>query len=223
MTELRSGRLHALRTALDARAREWFDSALSEPDTLELSFAAARRACGTAHATDARVALLVAHGAGGERLSRLYHHGTAAERLAVLRALPELSLGTDGLPLVHDALRTNDPRLVAEALGRYGARYLAPHDWRQAVLKCLFVGIPLTEVYGLARRCAGDAELARMLRDFADERTAAGRTVPKDLPHALELTSASQDPAAVPGEHQPLSPPSPRSPLSPRSPFSQEA
>lgn len=220
MTELQSGRLHALRTVLDTRAREWLETALTEPDTLELSFAAARRACGPAHATDARVALLVAHGPGDERLSGLYHHGTAAERLAVLRALPELPPGTDGLPLVHDALRTNDPRLVAEALGRYGARCLAPHDWRQAVLKCLFVGIPLAEVYGLARRCAGDAELARMLRDFADERTAAGRTVPEDLPHALELTSATQGPDAAPGVHRPLSP---SSPPSPHSPFSQEA
>lgn len=219
MTEHQSDRLHALRTALEDRARDWLERALSEPDTLELSFAAAGRACGPAHATGVRVALLAAHGPDGERLGRLYQHGTAAERLAVLRALPELPLGTDGLPLVHDALRTNDPRLVAEALGRYGARYLTPHDWRQAVLKCLFTGIPLTEVYGLARRCAGDAELARMLRDFADERTAAGRPVPDDLHHALELTTATRDPA-VPGEHQP---PSQRSPFNQQSPFSQEA
>ncbi|MBU7600627.1 EboA domain-containing protein [Streptomyces sp. P38-E01] len=189
MTAADRDRLGALRSELDERAQDWLKRALAEPDRLEISFAAAKRACGAPHAVRVRVALLAEHRPPAARLAELYRRGNAAERLAVLEALPELAPDTDGSELVHDALRTNDPRLVAAALGPYGACCLAPHDWRQAVLKCLFVGIPLAEVHDLAPRAAGDDELARMLRDFAAERTAAGRTVPEDLHHLLELTS----------------------------------
>ena len=48
--------------------------------------------------------------------------------------------------------------------------------WRQAVLKCVFMDIPLRLVSGLAGRA--DGELGRMLADLADERHAAGRTIP---------------------------------------------
>ena len=50
------------------------------------------------------------------------------------------------------------------------------------MLKCLFMGIPLTAVTDLDRRA--DAELRRMVAAFADERRAAGRPVPAD---ALDL------------------------------------
>lgn len=177
---------------LDASAQRWLTRALAQPDGLDTSFAAAGRACGSPHATDVRILLLHAHQPPLDHLTHLYQHGTASERNAVLRALPHLrNLETESaaLPLLHDALRTNDPRLVAAALGPYGAAHLPPHDWRQAVLKCLFSNIPLAHVHALARRATADGELARMLRDFARERTAAGRPVPADLQYALELTA----------------------------------
>ncbi|GAA3242324.1 EboA domain-containing protein [Actinocorallia longicatena] len=108
----------------------------------------------------------------------LYFQGDAAERRAVLRALEFLDLGDGALPLVRDALRTNDTRLVAAALGPYGGLHLDHAAWRDAVLKCLFVGVPLAGVTDLPRRT--DAELVRMVRDFARERRAAGRPVPAD-------------------------------------------
>jgi hypothetical protein len=95
----------------------------------------------------------------------------------VLRALPHLDLGDAGVDLLHDALRTNDPRLVAAALGPY-ARHLTDEQWRQAVLKCVFMEIPLRVVHGLADRA--DGELGRMLAGLAEERHAAGRTMPAD-------------------------------------------
>lgn len=99
--------------------------------------------------------------------------------------------GPEALPLVEDALRTNDTRLVAAALGPYGARHLDAHAWRHAVLKCLFTGVAVDLVADLARRARGDAELARMLGDHAAERTAAGRTVPEDLHRVLALTGTA--------------------------------
>ncbi|WP_413812870.1 EboA domain-containing protein [Streptomyces sp. OE57] len=140
----------------------------------------------------ARVLILHAARADAPTVARLYAHGTGAERRAVLRALPRLGLfaGPDAVPLVEDALRTNDTRLVAAAVGPYAARHLPPHSWRQAVLKCLFTGVPLTAVADWERRARGDGELGRMLGDYAHERTAAGRPVPGDLDRVLAMTRA---------------------------------
>jgi hypothetical protein len=114
-----------------------------------------------------------------EELTSLYRTGDGAERRAVLRALPLLPVGDGALPLVHDALRTNDTRLVAAALGDYATDHLDASGYRQGVLKCVFTGIPLAALPGVPRRA--DAELARMMAAFAHERTAAGRDVPADI------------------------------------------
>lgn len=169
----------------------------------ELRFAEAGRRCGPDHADAARLVLLHAARADTATLTRLYEQGTATERRAVLGALPHLVPGPDALPLVEDALRTNDTRLVATALGPYAARHLAPHDWRHAVLKCLFTGVPVDAVAGLAHRARADTELARMLGDYAAERTAADRAVPGDLYRVLALTdpptATDSDTPATPG------------------------
>ena len=126
----------------------------------------------------------------------LYERGDNAEKRAVLRALPTLDHATpdrpavrDGLlPLVRDALRANDTRLVSAALGPYAAAYLDDPAWRQGVVKALFMGIPLDEVADLDRR-TDEEELGRMVRDFVAERRAAGRDVPTD---AWRVLSAGQ-------------------------------
>ncbi|MDT0380090.1 EboA domain-containing protein [Streptomyces sp. DSM 42041] len=170
----------------------------------ERHFASAGRHCrpGAGHAgagdvaEAARVLILHAARPDAPALTRLYTRGSAAERRAVLFALPLLpDLGPGAVPLVQDALRANDTRLTAAALGPYAATHLPPDSWRQALLKCLFTGVPLAAVASLAERAAGDAELARMLTDYAAERTAAGRPVPGDLHHALALTGAAAPPA----------------------------
>ncbi|WP_189934456.1 EboA domain-containing protein [Streptomyces sulfonofaciens] len=164
--------------------------------TWELRFAEAGRRCGPELADAARVLLLYTARPDGSAATRLYTQGSAAERRAVLAALPYLTDGPGGLPLVEDALRTNDTRLVAAAVGPYAAAHLDPHGWRHAVLKCLFTGVPVGAVAGLAARAEGDAELARMLGDYAEERRAAGRPVPDDLYRVLDLTGVTASPEA---------------------------
>jgi hypothetical protein len=83
-------------------------------------------------------------------------------------------------------LRTNDIRLVAAALGPFAGEHLDQHSWRHGVLKCLFVGVPLAAVADTDRR--SDAELLRMVADYADERRAAGREVPADAVSLLETS-----------------------------------
>ncbi|HYJ67527.1 MAG TPA: EboA domain-containing protein [Nocardioidaceae bacterium] len=126
-------------------------------------------------------------------LAELYRYGDADEKRAVLRALSAIDpdQGRASLPLVDDALRTNDVRLVAAALGTYGARHLSAEAWRQGVLKCLFVGVPLAAVANLDERA--DAVLARMVADYCRERTAAGRSVPTDASRVLERVPWSPD------------------------------
>ena len=87
-----------------------------------------------------------------------------------------------------DALRTNDTRLVAAAMGPHSDR-LDDDSWRQGVLKCLFTGVPVASVTGLARRA--DRELAEMVQRYRREREAAGRDVPLDVQVVLDACAAS--------------------------------
>nr|WP_223185210.1 EboA domain-containing protein [Streptomyces sp. CBMA152] len=191
---------------MSGAARAWLDEALDEAAHTaarpsqgygvapwELRFASAGRQLGSDAVDDARVLLLCAARVDAATATRIYQQGNAAERRAVLLALPELGLdAAAGVPLVEDALRANDTRLVAAAVGPYAATHLDPHAWRHAVLKCLFTGVPVSAVASLAERAQGDTELARMLGDFAKERIAAGRPVPEDLHHVLALTGAEE-------------------------------
>jgi hypothetical protein len=188
-----------LDTHLDPAARAWFHHALDEaaahPGThgpisvWELRLAEAGRRCGSRYADAVRVLILHTARADTAALTRVYRQGTADERRAVLLALPHLVPGPDAVAIVEDALRTDDTRLLVAALGPYAARHLDAHGWRQAVLKCLFTGVPVDTVAGLDERARGDAELARMLADFAAERTAADRPVPQDLHRVLALAA----------------------------------
>ncbi|MGW1682156.1 EboA domain-containing protein [Saccharopolyspora sp. NPDC002376] len=118
-----------------------------------------------------------------EEVAALYRYGDADEKRAVLRALDHLDIGGAALPLVVDALRSNDTRLIAAALGAYAARHLDGHAWRHGVLKCLFTGVPLDAISGVADRI--DAELTRMVDAYIAERRAAGRPVPHDAQRLL--------------------------------------
>ncbi|MEV6367541.1 EboA domain-containing protein [Micromonospora musae] len=187
---------------------DWLDEALrqvaADPATITRFFPAVGRRCGRDALPDApgwtadeaaRALLLTAlpsdHAGYADAL---YRRGDAAEKRAVLKALPLLPIGAAGVPLLHDAIRTNDTRLVAAALGPY-ARHLDAAAWRQAVLKCVFTGVPLAVVADLDSRA--DGELAVMLGGLADERHAAGRDMPADATDLLDrLTTGSGRPTA---------------------------
>ena len=149
----------------------------------------------------ARVLLLLAAGSAAEgELAELYRYGDAAERRGVLRSLPFLELGDRGLSLVEDAIRTNDLRLIAAALGPYATEHLPDASYDQAVLKCVFVGVPITGLDGIPSRVTPDG--ARMLGAFVHERVAAGRDVPAEVWTVVDRFPPEEEIAAIESELQ---------------------
>lgn len=191
---------------LPVPARSWIDTAVAEigrsPDKIVELFPGATR--GVAGSSDAALlareklfTALVAEGdtVAAPLIEKLYRWGDSDERLAVLRGLEIAALNgqlgsdacTTGVALVEDALRCNEPRLVAAALGGFAARYLSQHAWRHGVMKLIFMEVPLRAVAGLHNRA--DAELGRMANDYVSERCAAGRSVSDDVKMLQRLTS----------------------------------
>lgn len=124
----------------------------------------------------AAISALPADGRDTE-VAALYRFGDNDEKRAVLLGLAGAGEVT-AHSLLDDALRTNDTRLVAAAMGPPAAQ-LDADTWRQGVLKCLFVGVALASVADLTGRA--DRELADMIARYAHERVAAGRDVPNDV------------------------------------------
>jgi L-ribulose-5-phosphate 3-epimerase len=180
--------------------RPWLVTATAriaaDPSLIRRYFPAAGRECGRDRvaraprwtADDAaRAVLLTTLPLTGAALvaevTALYQFGDADEKRAVLRTLPWLAVGSSCVDLLRDALRSNDTRLVAAALGPY-ARHLDDAAWRHGVLKCVFMSIPLDLVDRLTERA--DAELAAMISGLAQERSAAGRDLPPDAATLLQ-------------------------------------
>ncbi len=203
--------LDDLRAALDATpVQEWLARVRAEPDAAPRLFARAGRTLGRdplpdhpqwTAGTAGRVLLLAALAEaadGADRIVALYQQGDPAERLAILRALPLLAIGPAAAFVLHDALRTNDTRLVAAAMGPY-SRHLDDATWRQGVVKSVVMGVALAAVDRLDERA--DADLAAMLRGLADERAAAGREMPADAMALLDRLSARSRPAVARADH----------------------
>jgi hypothetical protein len=128
----------------------------------------------------ARVLLLLRH--GDLALAReLYDSGDAREKIGALRAFSLLPDGPAALPAILDAMRVAQGEIFEAAIldNPYASRRLPQHEWRKAVLKCLFIGHSIGRIAHLERRADGD--LAQSLFDYALEREAATRTVPPEI------------------------------------------
>lgn len=114
-----------------------------------------------------------------------YEMGDTREQQSWLRAAAFLPEPERYLPLVIDACRTNIlPMFEAVACeNSYPASYFPERNFNQMVLKALFNGVALARIQGLPARL--NPELARMALDYADERRAAGRSIPADIGLAM--------------------------------------
>ena len=139
----------------------------------------------------ARVSLLRAFPADDEArwlaaFDALVDAAEVRELIALYQGLPAFPFPEALAERAADGLRTN-VRGVFEAIAHrnpFPAERFDDSRWNQMVLKALFIGSPLGPILGLRERMNGD--LARMLRDYASEREAAGREVPGDLTALLQ-------------------------------------
>jgi hypothetical protein len=122
--------------------------------------------------------------AGDERagiVDEVFRVGDNAEREALLAGLLLLSEPGQFLSTAVEACRSN-VETVFSALAcenAYPSVYFPDANFNQMVMKAVFIGIPLVRVVGLVDR--RNDELARMARNYASERSAAGRFVSDDL------------------------------------------
>ena len=117
------------------------------------------------------------------RLFEFYDNGDTETRIAAILAinLVDDEQVSKGLDLIHDAGRTYLDELMDAAWCNhpFTATHMNDAEYRKAVLKALFCDISIDGFMKLSERA--DVELAKSLRDFADEREAANRPVPDVL------------------------------------------
>lgn len=110
----------------------------------------------------------------------LLESGEIGEQVSVLRSLPLWPQGERFVETGVQACRTN-ARDVFEAIvcdNPFVSEHFPALSFNQAVMKAIFMGVPVRRIEGLERRIT--PELSRMARDYASERRAAGRPVPDD-------------------------------------------
>lgn len=119
-------------------------------------------------------------------VEELYRTGETRERQAVLRVLAYLPGPERFTALAVDAVRANVlSELEAIACENpFPQRHFPEAAFNQLVMKCLFNGIGLARIQGLAARRT--PELVRMVAGLASERRAAGRPVPDDVTLVLD-------------------------------------
>lgn len=167
--------------------------AIGEHDLRELSEAAPRIGFHLWTREDAARALLLIgrryQGRVGEPFVSdalaCFDEGDAREQQSWLRAIALWPEAKELLPTAIDACRTNIVP-VFEALAcenPYPSTHFPDRNFNQVVLKAMFNSIALSRIVGLPSRL--NQELSRMARDYAAERTAAGRTVPADIDLAI--------------------------------------
>jgi len=116
-----------------------------------------------------------------ERFRALCQTADVAEAIALYRGLPLYPDPETLEPQVGEGLRSN-VKAVFEAIAHrnpYPRQVFDQHRWNHMVLKALFIDSRLAPIEGLDERA--NAELARIMCDFAHERWAAGRPVPFEI------------------------------------------
>lgn len=115
------------------------------------------------------------------RFRSLCQTADAAELVTLYRGLPLYPEPEALQQQVGEGLRSN-MRGVFEAIAHdnpYPNTHFDLHRWNHMVLKALFIDSALAPIQGLDQRA--NAELARIMCDFAHERWAAGRKVPFEI------------------------------------------
>ncbi len=133
-----------------------------------------------------RILFVLASHAGAEatfpaRLDTLVRSGEIGEQIALYRGMPLYPAPDQVLATAREGIRSA-MQPVYEAVAHrspYPAEQFSEAMWNQMVVKALFIGSTLAPIQQLDER--RNADLARMLVDYAHERWAAGRPVSPEL------------------------------------------
>jgi hypothetical protein len=124
-------------------------------------------------------------------LDQLFAAGEVGELVAMYQALPLLPYPSAHVLRAAEGIRTNIKAVFCAVAHRnpYPAEQFNEDQWNQMVLKCQFIGVPMSPIVGLDQRA--NASLSKMVVDFVHERWAAKRPVAPDMwrcvgPHADE-------------------------------------
>ncbi len=146
-------------------------------------------------------------------LDQLFGTGEVGELVALYQALPLLPHPSAHVLRAAEGIRTNIKAVFCAVAHRnpYPSEQFSDDQWNQMVLKCQFIGVPMSPIVGLDQRA--NAPLAIMVNDFIHERWAAKRTVTPemwrcigrfadrrsldDLRHVLETGSPTEQQAAA--------------------------
>lgn len=115
------------------------------------------------------------------RFEDLCRNADVGELVALYRGLPLYPQGSALVDQAAEGLRSNI-QVAFEAIAHdnpYPRQYFDQAHWNQMVLKTLFIGTTLNRIQGLDECCNPD--LAATLRDYVNERLAAGRAVSLEL------------------------------------------
>lgn len=134
----------------------------------------------------ARIFLVLASFRGDETdffagVERVFSTAEIGEQIALLRGLPLFPAPHLFMSRAAEGVRSG-MQPVFEAVAHrnaYPREHFSDAQWNQMVVKALFIGSRLAPVQGLDQR--RNADLARMLIDYADERKAAGRSISPEL------------------------------------------
>lgn len=116
-----------------------------------------------------------------ERLDKLFVGGEIGEHMALFRGLPLYPAQERLVARAAEGIRSA-VQPVFEAVAHanpYPYELFSETQWNQMVLKALFIGSTLDPIQGLDKR--RNADLAKMLIDYAHERWSAGRVVSPEL------------------------------------------
>ena len=111
----------------------------------------------------------------------VFLRGDNDERIALLRSLALLPQPARFADLAIEACRThvNDVFAAIACDNPFPAAHLPEAAFNQLVLKTMFVELPVARILGWRER--NNDELRRMVSDYANERRAAGRSVPEGV------------------------------------------
>ena len=116
-----------------------------------------------------------------ERLDKLFISGEIGEHMALFRGLPLYPAPERLVARAAEGIRSA-VQPVFEAVAHanpFPFEQFSETQWNHMVLKALFIGSTLDPIQGLDQR--RNADLAKMLIDYAHERWAAGRPVSPEL------------------------------------------